>query len=62
MRDVEKIIKFRDTFKELVDIYDRFIELAKKEENENLTDDEEKEVVSLLGRIVLKSLEIKELE
>lgn len=56
---MKEIIKMRDTFREAADILDEFIALKVKEDNgEDIT----KETESILGRFVLKTMELQQMQ
>jgi hypothetical protein len=56
---MEDMIKMRDTFREVADILDEFIALKSKEDS---GDDIEKEIESILGRFMLKMMELESLK
>ena len=56
---MEDMIKMRDTFREVADILDEFIALKSKEDS---GDDIEKETESVLGRFMLKMMELESLK
>jgi hypothetical protein len=56
---MEDMIKMRDTFREVADILDEFIALKSKEDS---GDDIEKETESILGRFMLKMMELESLK
>lgn len=55
----EKIIKLRDTFREIADIIDELIELSSRADK---GEDIEKEMESTIGRYMIKILSLEELK
>lgn len=56
---MEDMIKMRDTFREAADIIDELVKLKEKEDS---GEDIEKESESLLGRFMLKMMELETLK
>lgn len=52
----ENMIKLRDAFREMADMIDEMIELAKKQEEGQ---DVKKEIESVTGRYLLKAIELQ---
>ncbi|SHH06077.1 hypothetical protein [Tepidibacter thalassicus] len=59
MNDVKELIKMRNTFKEAVDIIDELLNLKEKENN---GEDIKKELENVIGRFVIKMLELNSLQ
>ncbi|HZK84863.1 MAG TPA: hypothetical protein VFC58_09335 [Desulfosporosinus sp.] len=56
---MEDMIKMRDVFRQTADIIDEFIALKARED---VGEDVTKETESILGRFMLKTMELKELQ